>query len=123
MQAGDAIGRRGRRLKEVKTVQWDLGLEGIAVLAVMSLGFGVFTHLLLWRHETRWAWLIAAAAFFVMGLFISEGLFGWATVEELQPNIDGLSLDEVLLGFLISVPALLVAHYVTRRAGHHPATP
>ena len=49
------------------------------------------------KATTRWLWLIAAAGYFVGGLFISEVWFGWATQEELQPNIDGLSFDEVLL--------------------------
>jgi hypothetical protein len=30
-------------------------------------------------------------------LFISEVWYGWAAQEELRPNIDGLSFDEVLL--------------------------
>jgi hypothetical protein len=30
-------------------------------------------------------------------MFISEVWFGWATQEELQPNIDGRSFAEVLL--------------------------
>ena len=75
------------------------------MLAVMSLGFCLFAQLVLGRAMTHWVWLIAAAMYFVVGLFISEAWFGWATAEELQPNIDGLSFDEVLLGL---VPAALV---------------
>ena len=51
------------------------------------------------------------------GLFISEVWFGWATQEELQPNIDGLSFDEVLLlGLVPGIVTVLITRYVTRRA-------
>ena len=86
-------------------MQWDLGVQGLGALAVMSLAFGLFAQLVLGRAMTDWVWLIAAAAYFAVGLFISEVWFGWATAEELQPNIDGLSFDEVLLGL---VPGVLV---------------
>lgn len=42
-------------------------------------------------------WLFSAVVYFVAGILVSEVWFGWATEEELQPNIDGLSFDEVLL--------------------------
>lgn len=101
-------------------MQWDLGLQGVAVLIVMSLCFGVFAQLLFWGRTTSWVWLIASAAYFVAGLFISEGLFGWATEADLQPNIDGLSFDEVLLGYVVAVPVALVSRYLTRRSLHGP---
>jgi ABC-type uncharacterized transport system permease subunit len=50
--------------------------------------------------------------------------FGWATEEELQPNIDGLSFDEVLLiGFLPGIAAVVVSWYMARRTrrGSGPA--
>lgn len=51
------------------------------------------------------------------GLLTSEGLFGWATEADLQPNIDGLSFDEVLLFTLLSVIAAgVVARLVLRRS-------
>ena len=78
-------------------MRWDLGLQGLGLLIVMSLAFGVIAQLVVGRAITRWLWLIATAEQFVGGLFISEVWFGWATEEELQPNIDGLSFDEVLL--------------------------
>jgi hypothetical protein len=44
-------------------------------------------------------------------------MFGWATVEDLLPNIDGLSFDEVLLiGLIPGIVAVVVTWYVTRRA-------
>ena len=42
--------------------------------------------------------------------------FGWATEEDLQPNIDGLSFDEVLLfGLLAGIASVLITRYVARR--------
>jgi hypothetical protein len=68
------------------------------------------------RATTRRLWLIAAGAFFVGGLLTSEVWFGWATEEELQPNIDGLSFDETLLsGLLAGIAGVLLTRYVTRR--------
>jgi hypothetical protein len=90
----------------VAAMQWDLGLQGLGVLVVMSLGFGLVAQLVFGRVTTRWLWLIAALTYFVSGLIISEVWFGWATGAELQPNIDGLSFDEVLLVAL--VPGVLV---------------
>jgi hypothetical protein len=101
----------------VNIMQWDLGLQGLGLLIVMSLGFGLLAQLVVGRATTRWLWLISAAAYFVGGLFISEVWFGWATQEELQPNIDGLSFDEVLLiGLVPGLVAVLGTWYVTRRA-------
>jgi hypothetical protein len=97
-------------------MQWDLGLQGLAVLLVMSLGFGVFAQLVFWTTAARWVWLAATAAYFAFGIFISEVVFGWATEADLQPNIDGLSFDEVLLGLFIAVPAVLVARFLVGRS-------
>jgi hypothetical protein len=103
-------------------MQWDLGLQGLGLLVAMSLGFGVIAQLVAGKATTRWLWLIAAAGYFVGGLFISEGWFGWATQEELQPNIDGLSFDEVLLiGLVPGILTVLVTRYVTRRTRRHSA--
>jgi hypothetical protein len=100
---------------EVSPVQWDLGPAGVAVLAVMALGFGAVAQLFV-RHVTRWLWLIAAAGYFVGSLLVSEVWFGWATEAELQPNIDGLSLDEVLVfGLVPGVLTVLATRYVARR--------
>jgi hypothetical protein len=97
-------------------MQWDLGLQGVGVLVLMSLGFGLVAQLVAGRGMTRWLGLIAAAAYFVGGLVISEVWFGWATEEDLQPNIDGLSFDEVLLiGLVPGIAAVLVTRYVIGR--------
>jgi hypothetical protein len=106
-------------------MQWDLGLQGLGLLVVMSLGFGFVAQLLVGRVTTRWLWLIAAVTYFVAGLFISEVGFGWATEAELQPNIDGLSFDEVLLiGLVPGILVVLVTWLVTRRGRQHqPLSP
>lgn len=99
---------------------WDLGLSGLAYLLAMSLVFGLAAHLIAGRVTTIWLWLIATAGFFLVGLFISEVLFGWATEEDLQPNIDGLSRDEVLPGLIPGIAAALLARRWGRRR-HGPA--
>jgi hypothetical protein len=79
-------------------MQWDLGLQGRGLLVAISLGFGVLAQLIAGKRTTRWLWLITSAAAFAGGLLTSEVWFDRATDEELQPNIDGLSFDEALLG-------------------------
>ena len=101
-------------------MEWDLGLAGLAVLGVMSAGFGLIAKLVV-GWSTRWVGSIAAAGFFVAGLVVSEVWFGWATEEELQPNIDGLSFDEVLIGLLPGILAVLAIRYLTRRGRRHQA--
>jgi hypothetical protein len=107
--------------EEVVAMQWDLGIQGLGLLVLMSLVFGAFAQLVAGRSTTRWMWLIAAGIYFACGLFVSEVWFGWATEEELQPNIDGLSFDEVLLlGLFPGVAAVLVTRYVSRRRRRRP---
>lgn len=66
--------------------------------------------------------LIAGVTYFVSGLVISEVFFGWATEEDLQPNIDGLSFDEVLLlGLLAGVIVVAAAWIIAGR--RHPTRP
>ncbi len=99
-------------------MQWDLGLEGLALLGAMSLGFGVFAGFVAGKGFAHRLWAIAVTtlACFGAGLVTSEVLFGWATEEELQPNIDGLSRDEVLLsGLLTTALVVLVMRYIAHR--------
>jgi hypothetical protein len=104
-------------------VEWDLGLWGVAVLALMSVAFGVLTQLVFWGHATRWLWLAASVVAFAIGLVVSEVWFGWAAEEDLQPNIDGLSFDEVLLAFVLAfVGVLLVRGVVWWRDRRQPVT-
>jgi hypothetical protein len=108
---------------EVTTMKWDLGFWGVALLIGMSLAFGVLAHLVLGRL-TRWMGLIAAAIFFAAGVLISEVWFGWATEEELQPNIDGLSFDEVLaIGVIPGIAAVLLARWLVRARRNKPVRP
>jgi len=58
---------------------------------------------------------------FGIGLFVSEGLFEWATEEDLQPNIEGVSFDEVLVTFLVGAVVVLVARAVVWRRSHRPS--
>lgn len=105
-------------------MQWNLGIQGLALLGAMSLGFGVFTGLLAGGGRVHRSWSIATTAVicFAVGLFTSEVWFGWATEEDLQPNIDGLSFDEVLLsGMVTTAVAVLVTRRLAHRTGHHRA--
>ena len=96
---------------------WDLGFAGLSLLVAMSLGFGLLAEVIAGRGKTTgWLWLIAAASFFISGLVTSEVWFGWATEEDLQPNIDGLSFDEVLLFGLVGGTASVL---ITRSVTHH----
>ncbi len=107
-------------------MEWDLGLWGVAYLLAMSLAFGLVAHLVAGRVTTKWLGLIATAGFFGLGLVISELFFGSATREDLQPNIDGLSRDEVLLGLLPGIVAVLLARRWGLRQqgqGRPPSTP
>jgi hypothetical protein len=104
-------------------MEWDLGPQGLATLAAMSVGFGAIAQLVMWRVRPHWAWAVGTLGYFVSGLFVSEVWFGWATEEDLQPNIDGLSFDEVLLiAPLGGILSLLAYWLLTRRgrAAHHP---
>lgn len=100
-------------------MQWDLGLQGLAVLGAISLGFGAFAGLVGGGDWTRrmWTAAITTVACVGVGLLTSEGLFGWATEEELQPNVDGLSRDEVLLSSVVTTAVvMLVVRWLARRA-------
>jgi len=98
-------------------MEWDLGLGGVALLLAMALGFGIVAQLVMWKVTPHWFWLVASTAYLASGLFVSEVWFGWATEEDLQPNIDGLSFDEVLLlAPLIAIGALFVIWLAKRSA-------
>jgi hypothetical protein len=97
-------------------MRFELALEGAALIFMFSVIFGGAAHLLLARSSTHWMWLIGAAAFAIGGLFVSEVLFGNATVDDVQPFIGGLAVDESLLGGLVvGIPVVLAAWYAVRR--------
>jgi len=106
-------------------MQFDLGLQGLGLLVVISLVFGVVAQLFAGRWAgTHWLWLIGAAGWFVGGLFASEVVWGTMTEAELQPIIDGLALDESLLGGLIGgLIAVIAAGLVARGTHTHTTTP
>ena len=118
-------------------MQWDLGIEALGLMAVMAVGFGAVAGLIAGggaRDRLRAA-LIGTVLSYLFGLFTCEVGFGWATAVELQPNIDGLSFDEVLLigfGFAVLVGLVLRRlghrgqharrrHRLTLTSRHHPA--
>lgn len=81
-----------------------------------------------------WATAVTTVACLGVGLLTSEWLFGWATEEELQPNVDGLSRDEVLMSSLLTTAVVvLVMRFLAHRAhephsgghslGRHPGQP
>jgi hypothetical protein len=98
-------------------MDWDMGIRGVALLLAISIGFGVVAQLVMWRAATHWLWLIAGTVYFVSGLLISEVWFGWATEDDLQPNVDGLSVDEaVWISFLPGLAVVFAAWMIGRRA-------
>lgn len=100
-------------------MQWDIGAGGVALLVALALVFGIVAHLVAATPWTPWMWAVASGVYFVSGLLISEVWFGWATEEELQPNIDGLSFDEV---FLIGLVPGALAVLLYRRLARRPTT-
>ncbi len=101
----------------------DLALEGFALLYMFSTIFGGVAHVLLAKSSTQWMWLIGAVAFFVGGFILSELFFGNATVEDVQPFIGGLAVDESAFGgLLLGVPVVLVTWYLSRRDRLHLPT-
>jgi hypothetical protein len=106
-------------------MDYNLGLWGLGLLVLMSVGFGLIAQLVIGISRTRWASLVAGAAFFIGGLVASEVVFAWATIDDLQPIIDGLLFDEALLGGLVlGVATTIVTWLLVRQPGadlHRPA--
>lgn len=101
-------------------MDWDLGSKGLLYLAAMSIGFGLLAQLLSGRTASKWLWALVSAVYFGVGILVSEFWFGWATEEDLQPNVDGLSRDEVLLvGLLPVTVAVVVTRRMVRRDARH----
>lgn len=63
------------------------------------------------------AGLLTSEVFLAAARLQSES--GWATEEDLQPNIDGLSRDQVLLSSALLAYGALVFRCVSYRGGHH----
>jgi hypothetical protein len=121
-----SVVERVASLREVDPLQFDLGFQGFGLLIVIALIFGVVAQVVAGRRaDTHWLWLIAATGWFIGGLFASEVVWGGATEQELQPIIDGLALDESLLGGLIGgLTAVIVTLLVTGlRPSHRTTSP
>ena len=98
-------------------MNYDLGLQGLVLLIIPALAFGLVAQLIVWKSATHWMWLIGAVAWFLGGLFASEVLYGSEVTEQnLQPLIDGLLWDEALIGGLVTgIVAVLVTWFATKR--------
>ncbi|WP_457950208.1 hypothetical protein ACTAQI_06255 [Pseudarthrobacter sp. alpha12b] len=96
-------------------MQWDLGPFGVAVLASMAIIVGGLFRVIVGRTSVRWLWFVAAVLYFVAGILVSEVWFAWATGADLQPNIDGLSFDEVNLVTLVGLIAAVAIRFVLRQ--------
>jgi hypothetical protein len=100
---------------EVVVMTYDLGSTGLQILIAYSFGFGAIAQLIVGVSRTKWLWLLGAAGWFVGGLFFSEVLFGTATIDEIQPIIEGLAYDEALLGGVLGGGLVAVfTWFVTR---------
>lgn len=104
-------------------MKWDLGPQGLALMGAISLGFALAAGVLVGSRPVRrlWAVVITFVASLVLGVVTSEWLFGWATEEDLQPNVDGLSRDEVLLSSLLTTVAVVLAMRLLSRGSRSRA--
>ncbi len=102
----------------------DLGLQGVALLILPAIGFGVIAQAISWRSATHWIWLIGAGAWAIGAFVMSEVVFGAETTEQnLQPLIDGLLLDEALLGGLVAGLLAVAATWLLTRNRIHRLSP
>lgn len=103
-------------------MQFDLGVVGLGILVVISLAFGVAVQLIAMavrgRSASPWFWLVGAVGWFVGGLYMSEVLFATATIDQIQPIIDGLALDESALGGVVLGSAAVGATALLTRRSH-----
>lgn len=92
---------------------FEIGLGGLGLLTAIAVLFGVGAQIVFWKG-VRWMWLAGALGWFAGGLFASEFIWGTLTVAEIQPIIDGLALDESLLGGLIGgLATVFVVRFLT----------
>ena len=82
-------------------MQFNLGSTAQVIVIFFAIGFGAVAQLVAGARASRWVWLAGAIGWLVGAVFMSEVLFATATVDEVQPIIDGLAFDEALLGGLV----------------------
>lgn len=103
-------------------MQFDLGIQALAILLVLAIGFGVVVHVVAGR-ATPWIGPISGVGYFIGGLFVSEVMFAGATEKDLQPVIDGLAFDESLLGgIVVGLVAAVITWYMARSSTSRPLT-
>jgi hypothetical protein len=78
------------------------------------LAFGGLAQLVGPNDRIRWQWIAAAIGLFIGGLIASEALCADPLLD-LEPIVDGLSVDEALLGGVIGG---VIADIGTRFATH-----
>ncbi|HET7722718.1 MAG TPA: hypothetical protein VFK43_22315 [Acidimicrobiales bacterium] len=100
-------------------MEWDLGLWGLALLVGMAAVFAVAIRLIERDEAAPWMWAADMAIYVVAAILVSEAWFGWATEEDLQPNLDGVSFDEVLLlGTMAATGTSALVRWLQHHAGH-----
>jgi hypothetical protein len=102
-------------------MHFDLGLQGLGILAGCALIGGAVAQVVFWKSTPKWTGLAVAGTWFGCGLLISEVMFGTATEKDLQPIIDGLAFDESLLAIVPSVLVLVGVWFLSRRTRHSAA--
>jgi len=96
---------------------YDIGSTGQIIVLGFAFGFGAIAQVILGRSRSSWFWLAGALGWAVAAVFASEVLFATATVDQIQPIIDGLAFDEALLGGLLGgVVLVAIAWFLARPA-------
>jgi hypothetical protein len=98
-------------------MNFDLGSTAQQIVIFYAIGFGAVAQLLIGQRGPNWIWLAGALGWLAGALFASEVLFSSATIDEIQPMIEGLAYDEALLGGLVT-GLLAVAAAVLWHRGH-----
>jgi hypothetical protein len=105
---------------ESVNVHYDLGIVGLGLLILFSLGFGLLVQFVGTPGTSR-DWLAGGLGFLIGGLVAGEMVFG---AQVGRPVIDGLSFDATLIGGgVVGVPVALVLRLAGDRTSHqHPAS-
>jgi hypothetical protein len=102
-------------------MNWDLGSKGLRSTSRRCRSASdCSVKLISARAAPKWLWAPVSVVYFGVGILVSEFWFGSATEKDLQPNIDGLSPDEVLLVGLFPVAAAVVGNPLAGSATRSP---